>query len=71
MTEYLVIFERAEEGGWGAYLSDLPGVVAIGDSRDEAAILIQEALDAYVDEMRALGKPLPAPTATASTVQAA
>ncbi len=29
MTEYLVIFERADDGGWGAYLPDLPGVVAL------------------------------------------
>lgn len=71
MSEYLVIFERAEDGGWGAYLPDLPGVVALGETRDGVAAGIQEALDAYADEMRSLGKPLPTPTATASTVQAA
>ena len=32
MSEYAVIYEQAEEG-WGAYLPDLPGVVALGDSR--------------------------------------
>lgn len=71
MTEYVVIFEQADDGGWGAYLPDVPGVVALGDSREEVAAGIQEALDAYVEEMRALGKQLPAPVATASTVQAA
>ena len=71
MSEYLVILERADDGGWGAYLPDLPGVVALGESRDDVAARIQEALDAYADEMRSLGKRLPAPTATASTVQAA
>jgi predicted RNase H-like HicB family nuclease len=71
VSEYVVIFEQADDGGWGAYLPDLPGVVALGETRDKVAAGIQEALDAYVEEMRSLGKELPAPTATASTVQAA
>ena len=71
MSEYVVIFERAEDGGWGAYLPDVPGVVALGETRDDVAAGIQEALDSYADEMRSLGKTLPTPTATASTVQAA
>jgi predicted RNase H-like HicB family nuclease len=71
MSEYLVIFERADDHGWGAYLPDLTGVVALGETRDEVATEIQDALDAYADEMRSLGKALPAPTATATTVQAA
>lgn len=71
MSEYLVIFERADDGGWGAYLPDVPGVVALGGSRDEVAAGIQEALDAFAEEMRVLGRGLPTPSATASTVQAA
>ena len=71
MSEYVVIFERADDGGWGAYLPDLPGVVALGETRDAVAVHIQEALDAYAEEMRSIGKVLPAPSATASTVQAA
>ncbi len=71
MTEYVVIFERADDGGWGAYLPDLPGGVALGETRDEVAAGIQEALDTYAEEMRTLGKELPVPSASASTVQAA
>ena len=33
MSEYIVIYEQADDDGWGAYLPDLPGVVAIGVSR--------------------------------------
>jgi predicted RNase H-like HicB family nuclease len=69
LSEYVVIFEQAEDGGWGAYLPDLPGVVALGDTRDEVAVRIQEALEAYADEMRLLGQELPAPLHTAGTVQ--
>lgn len=71
MSEYLVIFERAEDGGWGAYLPDLPGVVALGTTRDEVAERIKEAVDAYAEEMTNLGQPLPQPAATAGTIQAA
>ena len=71
MNEYVVIFERAEDGGWGAYLPDLPGVVALGTTRDEVSERIREAVDAYAQEMEAVGQPLPDPVAAAGTIQAA
>lgn len=71
MSEYVVVFEQAEDGGWGAYLPDLPGVVALGATRQEAADRIHEAVDAYVTEMAELGQPLPDPVATTGTIQAA
>lgn len=61
MTAYVVIYEQAEDGGWGAFLPDLPGVVALGRSRSEVAERIQEALTAYSEEPRLRGEPLPAP----------
>lgn len=69
MGEYVVIFEQAEDGGWGAYLPDLPGVVALGDTRAEVALRIQEALQAYAEEMRLLGRELPAPVHAAGTAR--
>lgn len=71
MSEYVVVFERAEGGSWGAYLPDLPGVVALGASREEVADRIRKAVDAYAQEMAALGRPLPEPVATAETIQSA
>jgi predicted RNase H-like HicB family nuclease len=71
MTEYIVVFERAEDGGWGAYLPDLPGVVALGVTRDEASERIHEAVQAYAEEMAALGQPLPEPVAVTGSIQAA
>jgi predicted RNase H-like HicB family nuclease len=71
MSEYVVIFERAEDGGWGAYLPDLPGVVALGATRDEVSERINEAVEAYSQEMAALGKPLPEPVAATGKIQAA
>jgi predicted RNase H-like HicB family nuclease len=71
MSEYVVVFEQAEEGGWGAYLPDLPGVVALGTTRQEAADRIHEAVDAYVAEMADMGRSLPVPVATTGTIEAA
>lgn len=71
MSEYVVVYERAEDGGWGAYLPDLPGVVALGASREEVTGRIREAVEAYAGEMAQLGQPLPAPIATTGTVEAA
>jgi len=71
MSEYVIIFERAEDGGWGAYLPDLPGVVALGATREEVSDLIREAVEAYSEEMAALGQRLPDPVAATGTIQAA
>ena len=71
MSGYVVVIERAEDGGWGAYLPDLPGVVALGTSRDQVSQRIREALGAYTEEMVALGHSLPEPVAISETIQAA
>lgn len=68
MSEYVAIYEQAEDGGWGAYLPDLPGVVALGQSRAEVAERIQEALAAYAEDLRERGASLPPPHHTAGTV---
>jgi predicted RNase H-like HicB family nuclease len=67
MTDYLVVYEQADDGGWGAYLPDLPGVVAMGASRDEVERLIHEGVEIYVEEMTA-GERLPEPAAAAGTI---
>ena len=67
MSEYVVIYEQAEDGGWGAYLPDLPGVVALGASREQVAARIQEALTAYAEDLQERGEVLPPPHHAAGT----
>lgn len=62
MSEYVVIYEQAEDGGWGAYLPDLPGVFGLGRTREEVEVRIQEAVAAYAECMREDEQALPAPT---------
>jgi predicted RNase H-like HicB family nuclease len=68
MSEYVVIYEQADDGGWGAYIPDLPGVVALGATRSEAAERIAEALSAYAAEMRDRGRSMPTPQHAAGVV---
>lgn len=65
-----MVYEQAEDGGWGAYLPDLPGVVAIGSSRAEVAERIEEAVAAYALELHKAGKFLPEPVHEAGIVRA-
>jgi predicted RNase H-like HicB family nuclease len=61
LSEYVVIYEQAEDGGWGAYLPDLPGVVALGQTRVEVDKGMKRALAAYADELNKRGDSLPKP----------
>lgn len=69
MTEYVVIYERSEDGGWGAYLPDLPNVIALGTTREEVEERMREALAAYAELMEEEGTPLPEPVHAAGTAR--
>lgn len=66
MTEYVVVIEQ-DGDAWGAYVPDLPGCVALGQSREEVEKLIAEAIPLHIQSLRDHGEPVPAPTATGST----
>ena len=70
MKEYLVIYER-EGNIWSAYVPDLPGCVAAGDTREEVARLIREAVEFHIEGMHAEGIPIPEPRAEAERVNVA
>jgi predicted RNase H-like HicB family nuclease len=70
MSEYVVIYEEGEDGAWGAYLPDLPGVVALATSRTEVAERLSEAVAAYAKDLRQRGEQLPAPHHAAGTIAA-
>ena len=70
MSEYFVIDGQAEDGGWGAYLPDLPGVVALGTTRAEVAVRVEEAVAAHAEDLRERGHSLPLPHHAAGTAAA-
>ena len=65
---YTVIFEKGPTS-WGAYVPDLPGVISVGDSRDEVEQLIQEAVEFHLQGMREEGISIPAPSSFAGAVE--
>lgn len=70
MKDYLVIYEQAEDGGWGAHSPDLEGVFALGDSREEVEARMAEALAAHLDYLRERGSAVPEPRTQAGRVPA-
>jgi predicted RNase H-like HicB family nuclease len=59
--DYLVIYEQGETGGWGAYSPDLPGCLALGDTRGEVEENMREAITVHLEELSRRGRPIPQP----------
>jgi predicted RNase H-like HicB family nuclease len=57
--EFDVVFEPQDEGGYTAYVPDLPGCVSEGETLEEAAAMIREAMALYLESRRAHGWALP------------
>ena len=68
MRKYLVIYEQAEGGGWGAYTPDIDGVIALGKTRAEVEERMAEALTACLEYMHEEGEPIPEPRTEAGRV---
>jgi predicted RNase H-like HicB family nuclease len=68
--EYVVIVEQGETS-FGAYVPDLPGCVAVGESRDEAMQLIREAIELHIESLREHGEPVPSPRSFVENVAVA
>lgn len=59
---------QGDENSWSAYVPDLPGCVAAGDSKEEVSQLIREALEFHIEGMKAEGLPVPEAKADAEHV---
>ena len=70
MTEYLVIYERGEDGGWGAHSPDVESVFAVGTSRAQVEERMTEALAAHLAFLQDSGEPIPEPRTEAGHVAA-
>ena len=68
MREYTVIYEQAKDGGWGAYVPDLPGLGVVGESREEAHKLIVEGIAIHIAGLIEGGLPVPEPASFADRI---
>ena len=65
---YMVVVERGETS-WGAHVPDLPGCVAVGETREEVLRLIREAIEFHIDGLRQDGLPVPTPSSEGEFVE--
>jgi predicted RNase H-like HicB family nuclease len=59
--KYAVIVEVGETS-FGAHVPDLPGCVAVAETKEEVLELIQEAIEFHIEGLREDGQPIPAPS---------
>lgn len=67
---YLVVVERGDTS-WGAHVPDLPGCVAVGETREEVLTLIREAIDFHIEGLREDGQAVPAARSETEIVEVA
>lgn len=66
--KYAVVIERTDNG-YSAYVPDLPGCVAAGDTRAETEQLIRQAVGYHLEMLREHGELVPEPQATTALVE--
>jgi predicted RNase H-like HicB family nuclease len=65
--QYLVVVEEGSSS-YGAYVPDLPGCIAAGESREEVLVLIREAIEFHIEGLRESGQPIPPSSSSGEVV---
>jgi predicted RNase H-like HicB family nuclease len=66
---YAVIIEKGEDS-YGAYVPDLTGCVAVGNTPEEVKILIQAAIEFHLEGLQEDGELIPQPNSSIEYVEA-
>ena len=72
-SEYRVIFKPLSDedgGGYLAYVPDLPGCVSDGETEAEAFANLYDAVAAWIERAREMGRPIPPATPESSASSA-
>jgi predicted RNase H-like HicB family nuclease len=65
---YMVVVEHGPTS-WGAHVPDLPGCIAVADTRTEVLRLMREAINSHIDGLREDGLPVPRPSSEGEFVE--
>lgn len=68
--KYAVVIEKGPTS-FGAYVPDLPGCVAVGESREEVVQLIQEAMELHLLSLQEQGENIPSPASSVEIIDVA
>jgi predicted RNase H-like HicB family nuclease len=66
---YAIVIEKAENN-YAAYVPDLPGCVATGQTVEEVEREVRDAIRFHIDGLREDGLPVPEPTVICEYVEA-
>lgn len=66
--KYVVIVEKGKNN-YGAYVPDLPGCVAVGETKEEVLKLIKEAIELHLESMLEEGINIPEPATTSELIE--
>jgi predicted RNase H-like HicB family nuclease len=65
---YMVVIEKGTSS-YGAFVPDLPGCIAAGETEAETLALIREAIQLHLEDLRLDGKPIPEPVSKSTFVE--
>jgi len=65
--KYMVVIEEGDTS-YGAHVPDLPGCIAVGQSREEVLRLIREAIEFHIEGLKEAGEPVPVPSSVSEYV---
>ncbi len=65
---YAIVIEKSDTG-YGAFVPDLPGCVAVGETIQQTEKLIKEAIEFHLEGMKDDGVEIPLPTSVAEYVE--
>ena len=64
---YLVVVEEGPTS-FGAYVPDLPGCVAVGETREEVRALIRDAIEFHIEGLKNSGQLVPKASSTGEVI---
>ena len=65
---YMIVIEEGETS-FGAYVPDLPGCIAVGETESEVKQLIQEAIEFHLEDLHESGAEIPKPLSKSEYVE--
>ena len=68
---YAIVIEHAPGTNYSAFVPDLPGCIATGDTVEEVERNMREAIEFHLRGMREDGDPIPEPTTQVSYAEVA
>ena len=71
ILKYTAVFEVANEGGYIVSVPALPGCYSQGETREEAEIMIKDAIKSYLAVLKKENQPIPHDTVQPFTKQIA